>query len=146
MRTNRLGHSSVEVTELGFGGGPLGGLFAALDDDTAAGALAAVWTAGSTTSIPSRPARAGSRAAGLGSRAGANPGRSRWLVAPAIVTGGFIARSLLVPSLVVLFGRTAAGRPGRAPRALRPGRNHLPGNSRRARCGAPARAAPPPES
>jgi hypothetical protein len=28
MRTNRLGRSAVEVTELGFGGGPLGGLFA----------------------------------------------------------------------------------------------------------------------
>jgi|HubBroStandDraft_3_1064219.scaffolds.fasta_scaffold100128_2 hypothetical protein len=57
---------------------------------------------------PSRPARAGSRAAGLGPQAGANPGRSRWLMAPAIVTGGFIARSLLVPSLVVLFGRTGS--------------------------------------
>ena len=41
MRKNRLGQSAVEVTELGFGGGPLGGLFAPLDDDTAAGALAA---------------------------------------------------------------------------------------------------------
>jgi D-threo-aldose 1-dehydrogenase len=46
MRTNRLGHSPVEVTELGFGGGPLGGLFAPLDDDTAAGALAAAWDRG----------------------------------------------------------------------------------------------------
>ncbi|MGY0492799.1 aldo/keto reductase [Streptomyces sp. WG-D5] len=41
MRTHRLGRSSVEVTELGFGGGPLGGLFEPLDDDTAAAALAA---------------------------------------------------------------------------------------------------------
>ncbi|GAA2338811.1 aldo/keto reductase [Streptomyces cuspidosporus] len=46
MRTNRLGRSAVEVTELGFGGGPLGGLFAALDDGTAAGALAAAWERG----------------------------------------------------------------------------------------------------
>lgn len=46
MRTNRLGHSTVAVTELGFGGGPLGGLFEPLDDDTAAGALAAAWDSG----------------------------------------------------------------------------------------------------
>lgn len=46
MRKNRLGQSAVEVTELGFGGGPLGGLFAPLDDDTAAGALAAAWDCG----------------------------------------------------------------------------------------------------
>jgi D-threo-aldose 1-dehydrogenase len=46
MRTNRLGHSAVEVTELGFGGGPLGGLFTPLDDDTAAGALTAAWDGG----------------------------------------------------------------------------------------------------
>ncbi|MEU9789390.1 aldo/keto reductase [Streptomyces sparsogenes] len=46
MRTNRLGRSTVEVPELGFGGGPLGGLFAALDDETAAGALAAAWELG----------------------------------------------------------------------------------------------------
>jgi D-threo-aldose 1-dehydrogenase len=46
MRTNRLGRSAVEVTELGFGGGPLGGLFGPLDDDTAAGALAAAWDCG----------------------------------------------------------------------------------------------------
>ena len=46
MRTSRLGHSAVDVTQLGFGGGPLGGLFAPLDDDTAAGALAAAWGCG----------------------------------------------------------------------------------------------------
>jgi D-threo-aldose 1-dehydrogenase len=46
MRTNRLGHSAVEVTELGFGGGPLGGLFTPLDDDTAAQALATAWDCG----------------------------------------------------------------------------------------------------
>nr|WP_042189000.1 aldo/keto reductase [Kibdelosporangium sp. MJ126-NF4]CEL18595.1 L-fuco-beta-pyranose dehydrogenase [Kibdelosporangium sp. MJ126-NF4]CTQ98080.1 L-fuco-beta-pyranose dehydrogenase (EC 1.1.1.122) [Kibdelosporangium sp. MJ126-NF4] len=46
MRTNRLGRTDVEVTELGFGGGPLGGLFAPLDDETAAGALATAWDAG----------------------------------------------------------------------------------------------------
>ncbi|WP_405885419.1 aldo/keto reductase [Streptomyces sp. NBC_01384] len=46
MRTSRLGRSTVEVTRLGFGGGPLGGLFAPLDDDTAAEALATAWNAG----------------------------------------------------------------------------------------------------
>ncbi|MFE1950486.1 aldo/keto reductase [Streptomyces sp. NPDC059524] len=46
MRTRRLGRTEVEVTELSFGGGPLGGLFTALDDDTAAGALAAAWDGG----------------------------------------------------------------------------------------------------
>jgi D-threo-aldose 1-dehydrogenase len=46
MRKNRLGRSAVEVTELGFGGGPLGGLFAPLDDDTAAEALMAAWDVG----------------------------------------------------------------------------------------------------
>jgi D-threo-aldose 1-dehydrogenase len=46
MRTSRLGRSEVEVTQLGFGGGPLGGLFAPLDDNIAAAALAAAWDAG----------------------------------------------------------------------------------------------------
>ncbi|MDH6220794.1 aldo/keto reductase [Streptomyces pseudovenezuelae] len=46
MRRNRLGQSKVQVTELGFGGGPLGGLFAPLDDQTAAGALDAAWDSG----------------------------------------------------------------------------------------------------
>jgi D-threo-aldose 1-dehydrogenase len=46
MKRNRLGRSAVEVTELGFGGGPLGGLFEPLDDGTASGALAAAWDGG----------------------------------------------------------------------------------------------------
>ncbi|GAA2208342.1 aldo/keto reductase [Nonomuraea monospora] len=46
MRTHRLGRTPVRVTELGFGGGPLGGLFEPLDDDTAAGALEAAWDSG----------------------------------------------------------------------------------------------------
>ncbi len=46
MRTSRLGHRAVEVTELGLGGGPLGGLFAPLDDDAAAETLAAAWDGG----------------------------------------------------------------------------------------------------
>ncbi|MBV9450938.1 MAG: aldo/keto reductase [Streptosporangiaceae bacterium] len=41
-----LGHSGVEVTELGFGGGPLGGLYTAVARDTAAAALAAAWDGG----------------------------------------------------------------------------------------------------
>jgi D-threo-aldose 1-dehydrogenase len=46
MRVSRLGRCTVEVTELGFGGGPLGGLFAPVDDDAAADALAAAWQCG----------------------------------------------------------------------------------------------------
>ncbi|MEU9580633.1 aldo/keto reductase [Streptomyces chilikensis] len=46
MRTRRLGRTTVEVTELGFGSGPLGGLYRPLDDETAAGALAAAWDHG----------------------------------------------------------------------------------------------------
>ncbi|MDX3310436.1 aldo/keto reductase [Streptomyces sp. ME08-AFT2] len=46
MRSNRLGRSTVEVTELGFGGGPLGGLIAPLDDETAAATLSAAWDCG----------------------------------------------------------------------------------------------------
>jgi len=38
-RTSQLGRSGVEVTQLGFGSGPLGGLFAPLDDGTAGRAL-----------------------------------------------------------------------------------------------------------
>ena len=46
METNRLQRSKVEVTELGLGGGPLGGLFQPVDDDAAAGTLAAAWDCG----------------------------------------------------------------------------------------------------
>ncbi|MFW6695594.1 aldo/keto reductase [Streptomyces sp. MAR4 CNX-425] len=46
IRTQRLGTTGVDVTELGFGGGPLGGLFAPLDDATAAEALTAAWDGG----------------------------------------------------------------------------------------------------
>ncbi|MCM2579079.1 aldo/keto reductase [Streptomyces meridianus] len=46
MRTSRLGRSAVEVTELGLGGGPLGNLFTAVDDDAAAATLAAAWDCG----------------------------------------------------------------------------------------------------
>ncbi len=46
MRSNRLGSTGVEVAELGFGGGPLGGLFEPLDDATAAEALDAGWNGG----------------------------------------------------------------------------------------------------
>jgi D-threo-aldose 1-dehydrogenase len=46
METNRLQRSNVEVTELGLGGGPLGGLFQPVDDDAAAATLAAAWDSG----------------------------------------------------------------------------------------------------
>jgi D-threo-aldose 1-dehydrogenase len=45
-RGNRLGSTEVRVGPLGFGGGPLGGLFAPLDEETAAAALDAAWDAG----------------------------------------------------------------------------------------------------
>jgi D-threo-aldose 1-dehydrogenase len=46
MGARRVGRTAVEVTELGLGGGPLGGLFTPLDEVTAAGALAAAWESG----------------------------------------------------------------------------------------------------
>jgi D-threo-aldose 1-dehydrogenase len=46
MRTNRLHGGLIEVTELGFGGGPLGGLLQPVDDDAAAATLGAVWDGG----------------------------------------------------------------------------------------------------
>jgi len=46
MRTNRLHGGRVEVTELGLGGGPLGGLFQTVDDDAAAATLRAAWDSG----------------------------------------------------------------------------------------------------
>ena len=45
MRT-RLGRTPVEVTRLGFGGGPLGGLFTPVSEESAAAALAAAWDCG----------------------------------------------------------------------------------------------------
>ncbi|MEV7130527.1 aldo/keto reductase [Streptomyces sp. NPDC093260] len=46
MQQTQLGRSDVQVTKLGFGGGPLGGLFEPLDDETAAAALEAAWESG----------------------------------------------------------------------------------------------------
>ena len=46
LAANRVGRTTVEVTRLGFGGGPLGGLYAPVDDGTAAAALAAAWECG----------------------------------------------------------------------------------------------------
>ena len=46
METKSLGSSSVRISRLGFGGGPLGGLFEPVDDDTAATALAQAWESG----------------------------------------------------------------------------------------------------
>jgi D-threo-aldose 1-dehydrogenase len=46
MDTHLLGRTEVGVTQLGFGGGPLGGLFEPLDDATAAQALDAAWESG----------------------------------------------------------------------------------------------------
>ena len=46
METKSLGQSSVRISQLGFGGGPLGGLFEPVDDDTSATALAQAWGSG----------------------------------------------------------------------------------------------------
>lgn len=46
LAAKRVGRTTVEVTRLGFGGGPLGGLYAPVDDETAAAALAAAWECG----------------------------------------------------------------------------------------------------
>ena len=46
MHPNRLQRSMVDVTELGLGGGPLGGLFQRVDDAAAAATLAAAWESG----------------------------------------------------------------------------------------------------
>lgn len=45
-RTTRLGRSTVSVGRLGLGTAPLGNLFTAIDDDTAAATVAAAWEAG----------------------------------------------------------------------------------------------------
>jgi D-threo-aldose 1-dehydrogenase len=41
-----IGRTGVRVTELGFGGAPIGNLYSAVDEATAAGAVAAAWDAG----------------------------------------------------------------------------------------------------
>src|SRR5918997_5858357 len=46
MESNTLGSTVVQISELGFGGGPLGGLFQPVDHDTAQGALAEAWAGG----------------------------------------------------------------------------------------------------
>lgn len=46
VQSHPLGRTAVTVTELGFGGGPLGGLFEPLDEETAAAALSAAWEGG----------------------------------------------------------------------------------------------------
>lgn len=46
MRRLALGRSGVAVTTLGFGGGPIGNLYRAVDGETAAGAVSAAWRAG----------------------------------------------------------------------------------------------------
>jgi D-threo-aldose 1-dehydrogenase len=48
LHVNRrsIGRTGVAVTELGFGGAPIGNLYSAVDEATAAGAVAAAWEAG----------------------------------------------------------------------------------------------------
>jgi D-threo-aldose 1-dehydrogenase len=46
VQTRHLGQTAVEVTRLGFGGGPLGGLFTPVDHDDALAALRAAWEGG----------------------------------------------------------------------------------------------------
>jgi D-threo-aldose 1-dehydrogenase len=46
MESNKLGSTAVQISELGFGGGPLGGLFQPVDHDTAERTLAEAWAGG----------------------------------------------------------------------------------------------------
>ena len=46
MRTVPLGRTGVRVTAVGFGGAPIGGLYRAVSEDTAAAAIDAAWNAG----------------------------------------------------------------------------------------------------
>lgn len=46
MNRRRLGRTRLDVTELGFGAAPIGNLYAALDDDTAAATIDSAWQAG----------------------------------------------------------------------------------------------------
>lgn len=46
MEITRLARSGIEVTRLGLGGGPFGGLFTELDDETAAKAMEVAWDNG----------------------------------------------------------------------------------------------------
>src|SRR5829696_7233017 len=78
MKTNRLQRSMVDVTELGLGGGPLGGLFQPVEDDAAAATLAAAWDSGIRYFDTAPHYGMGCRSACLGSSSGSSPGmRSR---------------------------------------------------------------------
>jgi D-threo-aldose 1-dehydrogenase len=46
MRANRIGQTSVQVTELAFGGAPIGNLYTALDEGTARATVHAAWDGG----------------------------------------------------------------------------------------------------
>jgi D-threo-aldose 1-dehydrogenase len=46
VRRRQIAATAVRVTELGFGGGPLGNLYQAVDDDTATAAVEAAWAHG----------------------------------------------------------------------------------------------------
>jgi D-threo-aldose 1-dehydrogenase len=46
MKSNNLGNTAMQITELGFGGGPLGGLFQPVDHDTAQSTMAEAWAGG----------------------------------------------------------------------------------------------------
>lgn len=46
MQRRRLGRTSVEVTELGFGGAPIGNLYSAVSDDQATASVQAAWDGG----------------------------------------------------------------------------------------------------
>lgn len=46
MNRRSLGRTALTITELGFGGAPIGNLYAALDDETAAATVDAAWRSG----------------------------------------------------------------------------------------------------
>jgi hypothetical protein len=54
MRQIPLGRTGLRVSEMIFGGAPIGGLYAPVTDDQAAAALEAAWTAGVLEVRPDR--------------------------------------------------------------------------------------------
>jgi D-threo-aldose 1-dehydrogenase len=46
VKQRRVGHTQVELSELGFGGSSIGNLYVAIDDEAAASTLRAAWEAG----------------------------------------------------------------------------------------------------
>jgi D-threo-aldose 1-dehydrogenase len=46
MKRHPIGRTDVQVTEIGFGGAPLGNLYTAIDDESGYAAVRAAWDGG----------------------------------------------------------------------------------------------------